>query len=103
MLDGAAGNAIEDDPRGRGAKEGCDPIPKFARKSSPLEEIKQVFPLNGVEGLPNIKLEEECGHFAFVKTPGEISNIHEVVMDTSPFNESTLGVGHEVIHVGRKS
>ena len=78
MLDGAAGNAIEDDPRGRGAKEGCDPIPKFARKSSPLEEIKQVFPLNGVEGLPNIKLEEEWGGLPRMEASSKIANIQKL-------------------------
>ena len=59
MLDGAAGNAIEDDPRGGGAKKGCDPVPKLARESSPLEKVEQVLPLHGVEGLADVKLEEK--------------------------------------------
>ena len=59
MLNWVAGNTIEDDPRGGGAKKGCDPVPKLAWESSPLEKIEQVLPLHGVEGLADVKLEEK--------------------------------------------
>lgn len=39
MLDGWAGHPIQEYPRRREAKEGCNPVSKLASEPSPLEEI----------------------------------------------------------------
>ena len=65
-----------------------------------MEKIKQILPLDGVEGLANIKLEKKGRGLALVQAPSAIANIQEVVMDASCFNEGALGVGDEACHVG---
>lgn len=44
MLNG--GGTIEKDPQGRGMKQGGDPTVEFRREPSPLEEIKNILPLD---------------------------------------------------------
>lgn len=78
------------------------PISEFTREATPLEEIKQVLPLDGVKGLANIKLEEDGWSLPRVKASSKIANIQKVVMDGSCFDEGALGVGDELGHVRAK-
>jgi hypothetical protein len=53
---GDPGNSIEQDSRrGSGEKRG-NPIPEASREPPALKEIKNVFPTNGVKGLPDVEL-----------------------------------------------
>jgi hypothetical protein len=45
-----------------------------------------------VKGLPDVKLEEEGWDLALVKSPRKVTQIQEVIMNTSSLDERTLGV-----------
>jgi hypothetical protein len=55
--------------------------------------------MNSVESLGDIKLDEEGWGFAAMKLVGCVSDIHEIVMDGSGFDESALAERHDVIHL----
>jgi hypothetical protein len=63
-----------------------------------LEKVNNEFPTDRVEGLANIELEEERRCFVLVEAFGEVSHIDEVVVNAPLLDESTLGVGDEVVH-----
>ena len=56
------------------------------------EQIHQIVPSDRIEGLLDIELEKEGRGFRTVKASGQVSDIHEVVVDASLFYESALGI-----------
>jgi hypothetical protein len=61
-----------------------------------MQDLQQVCPANRVEGLGNVKLNEETGGPGSVELLYPILHIEEVVVDASGFNESSLVLGDEV-------
>jgi hypothetical protein len=90
--DGGAGHTIKKDTRGRCGEEGGDPIAESTREASPLKEINQVVPPNGVKGFANVKLEEKTRGLVFKQPSCHVLNIEEVVMNAPSFDECTLGI-----------
>lgn len=45
-------------------------------------------------------LEKGCWGLVSMKTTREIPNMHEIIMDASPFDEGTLSVGDDGVHMG---
>jgi hypothetical protein len=79
MLDRIPRNAIEENSRRSGAKKCRKPIPEARWKSKALKKIKDVVPTNMVEGLFDVKLEEESRLFSSVKPSRVVADKHEVV------------------------
>jgi hypothetical protein len=61
-----------------------------------MQDLQQVCPADRVEGLGNVKLNEETGGLGSVELLYPILHIEEVVVDASGFNESALVLGDEV-------
>lgn len=101
MQNWGSGHPIEEDPRGSSVKQGHDPIAKSTWESMPMQEIKNVLSSHRIEGLTDVKLEEEGRHVVPMKPPGKIPHIHEIVVDAS-LNENTLSAGNELVHVRPK-
>jgi hypothetical protein len=92
------GNTIENNAGGRGGQQGGDPIAEATWKSPTLEEIKNEFPTDRVKSFSNVKLEQKCRSFPLVEFPGEVSNVEEIIMDTSLFYKGALSIGDEFVH-----
>ena len=69
----------------------------------PLQKLKNEFPSYGIKGFTDVKLEEKSRDFAFVESSCKVADIHEVIMNASSLNESTLSIGNKVIHMRRKA
>ena len=67
-----------------------------------MEKIKQVVPSNCVKSFGDVKLYEEGRGLAAVKPASGVPDIHEVVMNGSGFDESTLTARHKNIHLWTK-
>jgi hypothetical protein len=67
-----------------------------------LEHIHQVVPHNRVNAVLDVQLEKKHWHLCLVEFRCQISNIQKVVMYASLFDECTLGIGDEFVHVGCK-
>jgi hypothetical protein len=63
-----------------------------------LKKIKEVVPTNMIEILLDVKLEEKCHLLSLVKPSRVVAKKHEVVVYAPRLDESTLGVGHNVVH-----
>jgi serine/threonine protein kinase len=67
MANRVTSNPVQENSGGGGLEEGNHPIAERARKTSSLEEINNVFPSNGVEGLANVEFEEKRRSPVFTK------------------------------------
>lgn len=97
MLDGRADKPIQD-CRGRGAKQGVNPVMKSTQEAPPLEEVEHVLPSHRVKGFVDVELEKDGRCFIPLEPTCKVPNVHEVLMDAPLLDESTLGVGNRAVH-----
>lgn len=64
-----------------------------------FEEVDDELPSNRVECLSSVKLEQKSGRSTLVESMGKISDVHEVIMNSSILDEGALGIRDEVIHM----
>jgi hypothetical protein len=93
MRNGAARNAIKEDPRGGGGEQSGDPIPKASGETPPLQEVENELPTYGVKSLTDIELEEECRSLRLVEPCSKVLDIQKIVMDASFLDKGALRHG----------
>jgi hypothetical protein len=83
MANGVAGHAIKEHPRGGGVEECGNPIPETYREAHFVKKVKKISPTDRIEGLPDVKLENEGRGFIFVEFCGKVFNIEKVIVYAS--------------------
>ena len=56
------------------------------------QEIKEEIPSHRIKSFLDVELEEQSWGFAAVKLPCQVSDIHEIIMDTSLLYKNALGI-----------
>ena len=63
------------------------------------EQVKKVGPRDRVKGFGNVQLKKQGGLVFPVKRRNSIRDIQEVVLDITLLDESTSGVGYDILKV----
>ena len=64
-------------------------------KAQALEDLEKESPIDGIESLGNIKLEKKAQNVTMVEIFDEVLNVHEVVLNGSLLDKSTLTFGDQ--------
>lgn len=67
-----------------------------------IHHFQEICPVYRVEGLGDVKLEEDARRFGLVQLFDVVLDEHEVVMDSSFLDEGTLAPRNDVIEDGRE-